>query len=168
MNLTHSDLAEIIKTLENSTFDELVIEVAGVKVAARKHSAVGASSAFAATAAPPAAQPLPQPVSSPSPASSQSDAPSPASASEQLSLSPRQIAVRSPMVGTFFRRPAPTEQPFVELGSQVKEGEPLCLVEVMKLYTTIFAPVAGTIAAIGAEEAELVEYDQVLFAIDPN
>jgi len=78
------------------------------------------------------------------------------------------VAVRSPMVGTAYRHPAPDEPPFVEVGTRVEKGTPLCLIEVMKLYTTIEAPSAGVIAAIHAEDTALVEFDQILFSIRPE
>ncbi|MGD9828663.1 MAG: acetyl-CoA carboxylase biotin carboxyl carrier protein, partial [Hyphomicrobiaceae bacterium] len=76
--------------------------------------------------------------------------------------------VRAPMVGSFYRRPSPQEKPFVEVGSKVKKGDPLCLIEVMKLYTTIEAPVSGTVVAITAEDGKLVEFDQLLFVVKPD
>ena len=79
-----------------------------------------------------------------------------------------QVAVRSPMVGTFYRRPSPDEPAYVEVGSEVEVDAPLCLVEVMKLYTTIYAKTPGRIARICARDAELVEYDQILCIIDPD
>ena len=72
------------------------------------------------------------------------------------------------MVGTFYRRPSPDETPFVEVGARVEAGDPVCLIEVMKLYTTIEVPAAGTIEAIQAEDAALVEFDQLLFLIRPD
>ena len=72
------------------------------------------------------------------------------------------------MVGTFYRCPSPDEPPYVEVGSEVEVDAPLCLVEVMKLYTTIYAKTGGRIARICASDAELVEYDQILFVIDPT
>ncbi|MDD9918418.1 MAG: acetyl-CoA carboxylase biotin carboxyl carrier protein, partial [Rhodospirillaceae bacterium] len=75
--------------------------------------------------------------------------------------------VRAPMVGTFYRKPSPADPVFVETGQAVKKGDPLCLIEVMKLYTTIEAPIGGTVKAIGANDAELVAHDQVLFVIEP-
>ncbi len=69
------------------------------------------------------------------------------------------------MVGTFYRCPAPGEAPFVDVGAAVKKGDPLCLIEVMKLYTTIEASADGVIAAVHAEDNTLVEFDQILFAI---
>ena len=71
------------------------------------------------------------------------------------------------MVGTFYRKPSPAEPVFVEEDQTVKQGDPLCLIEVMKLYTTIEAPIDGVVAAIGASDAELVAHDQVLFVIEP-
>ena len=70
------------------------------------------------------------------------------------------------MVGTFYRRPAPDKPPYVEVGSEVDEDTPLCLVEVMKLYTTIYARTRGHIAQVCASDSDLVEYDQILFVID--
>lgn len=72
------------------------------------------------------------------------------------------------MVGTFYRRPSPDEPAYVEIGSEVEADAPLCLVEVMKLYTTIYAKTRGRIARICASDAELVEYDRILFIIDPD
>ena len=78
-----------------------------------------------------------------------------------------QGAVVAPMVGTFYRAPAPDAPPFVEIGSTVRKGQPLCLIEVMKLFTTIASDHDGRIAHIGAENGELVEYGRTLFVIEP-
>ena len=72
------------------------------------------------------------------------------------------------MVGTFYRRPQPEADPFVDVGAEVKKGDPLCLVEVMKLFTTLYADRAGEIVEIAAEDGEVVEYDQVLFVVRPT
>jgi acetyl-CoA carboxylase biotin carboxyl carrier protein len=74
--------------------------------------------------------------------------------------------VTAPMVGTFYRAPSPGAPPFVESGAQVKEGDALCLIEVMKLFTTIYAPCSGRVADVGADNGELVEYGQMLFVIE--
>ena len=71
------------------------------------------------------------------------------------------------MVGTFYRAPAPDAPPFVEIGSAVRKGQPLCLIEVMKLFTTIASEHDGRVVAIGAENTELVEYGRTLFVIEP-
>ena len=77
------------------------------------------------------------------------------------------IEVRAPMVGTFYRGPSPEAPPFVEPGKVVAEGDPLCLIEVMKLFTTVTAEAAGRVVEICAENAAMVEYGQALFVIEP-
>jgi acetyl-CoA carboxylase biotin carboxyl carrier protein len=78
------------------------------------------------------------------------------------------LAVRSPMVGTFYRRPKPDEPPFVEEGSRVEAGAALCIVEAMKLFNTVPAPVAGRVARIVAENGQVVQRDAVLIIIEPD
>ena len=172
MSLTHSDIAEIIRLVDQSTLDELVVEIGDLKVEVRRKGAMpaapGTSSAIAAPTPAPAASaapPVTQP--SPAPASTAADRDGASVPSREPDLAAGQVTVRSPMVGTFYRRPAPDEPPYVEVGSEVEADAPLCLVEVMKLYTTIYAKTRGRIARICAREAELVEYDQILFVVDP-
>jgi acetyl-CoA carboxylase biotin carboxyl carrier protein len=76
-------------------------------------------------------------------------------------------AVRSPVVGTFYRAPAPGEDPYVEVGDRVRVGQTLCIVEAMKLMNEIPADVAGEVVEVLAENAEGVEYDQPLFYLRP-
>ena len=171
MSLTHSDIAEIIKLVDQSTLDEFVVEVGDLKVEIRRKGAMPSAPAGTAAPAPstppPAAisPPEPPPPAPPAPASAQPKSP-PAPPGEPI-LGDGQVAVRSPMVGTFYRRPSPDEPAYVEVGSDVEADAPLGLVEVMKLYTTIYAKTAGRIARICASDADLVEYDQLLFVIDP-
>ena len=168
MPLTHSDIAEIIRLVDQSTLDEFVVEVGDLKVEIRRKGAMPAAPTAPAAPAP-AAPPPPTPVE-PSPAAP----PPPAVAGQERgparldepTLGDGQIAVRSPMVGTFYRRPSPDDPPYVEVGSEIEVDAPLCLVEVMKLYTTIYARTRGRIVRICANDAELVEYDQILFIID--
>ena len=170
MSLTHSDIAEIIRLVDQSTLDEFVVEVGDLTVEVRRKgatpaapdaSATPAAAVRAATAAPPAPSPSTPPV--PAVATLES---APAAPGEPA-LREGQVAVRSPMVGTFYRRPSPDEPPYVEVGSEVEADAPLGLVEVMKLYTTIYAKARGRVARVCASDAELVEYDQILFIIDP-
>ena len=71
------------------------------------------------------------------------------------------------MVGTFYRAPSPTAPPFVEVGDEVGEDDPLCLIEVMKLYTTISATGPGRVAEIRVENGAMVGTDEVLFLVAP-
>jgi acetyl-CoA carboxylase biotin carboxyl carrier protein len=77
-------------------------------------------------------------------------------------------AVRSPLVGTFYRAPAPGEDAYVEVGDKVRAGQVLCIVEAMKLMNEIPADVSGEVVEIMAENAEGVEYDQPLFYLRPG
>ena len=172
MSLTHSDIAEIIRLVDQSTLDELVVEIGDLKVEVRRKSAMPAAPATPASPAPSApaapAPAVPEPRPAPAPAAAAAaQEPEPAPTGGPT-LGEGQIAVRSPMVGTFYRCPSPDEPPYVEVGSEVEVDAPLCLVEVMKLYTTIYAKTGGRIARICASDAELVEYDQILFVLDPT
>jgi len=77
-------------------------------------------------------------------------------------------AVRSPVVGTFYRAPAPGEDAYVEVGDTVSAGQPLCIVEAMKLMNEIVADVSGEVVEVLAENAGGVEYDQPLFYLRPD
>lgn len=77
------------------------------------------------------------------------------------------VLVRAPMVGTFYRTPSPGAPPYVEEGDEVKEGQTLCLIEVMKLFNEIPSPVNGRVKRILAEHAKGVEYDEVIMEIEP-
>ncbi|HEU0196210.1 MAG TPA: acetyl-CoA carboxylase biotin carboxyl carrier protein [Nevskiaceae bacterium] len=75
--------------------------------------------------------------------------------------------IRSPMVGTFYRAPSPTDKPFVEVGQAVTAGQPLCIIEAMKMLNQIEADQPGTILEVLVENGQSVEFDQPLFAFDP-
>ncbi len=76
------------------------------------------------------------------------------------------VKVESPIVGTFYRRPAPDADPFVEVGSTVQKGQTLCIVEAMKIMNEIESPVSGKIVKILPSDGHVVEYGEVLFLID--
>jgi oxaloacetate decarboxylase alpha subunit len=77
------------------------------------------------------------------------------------------VAVTSPMVGTFYRAPAPDADPYVEVGDKVEVGQTVCIVEAMKLMNEIEAEVRGRIVQILAENAQPVEFGQTLFLVEP-
>ncbi len=78
------------------------------------------------------------------------------------------IEITSPMVGTFYRRPAVDAEAYVEVGSTIKKGDVLCIVEAMKLMNEIESEVSGKIVEICLEDAQMVEYGEVLFRVDPK
>ncbi|MBI4538341.1 MAG: acetyl-CoA carboxylase biotin carboxyl carrier protein [Gemmatimonadetes bacterium] len=88
-------------------------------------------------------------------------------AAAEAAVAEKLVEVKSPMVGTFYRAPAPDAPPYVEVGSRVSQGDTLCVIEAMKLMNELESEAAGVIGEICADNAEPVEYGQVLFRIKP-
>lgn len=159
MSLTYDEIAEIIKLIDSSSCDELVVETGDIKLVVRRNGAsAGAAAEYVERGSAPVA------VSAAAPRKARAAAPKVAAADAAAG----QIEVAAPMVGTFYRAPSPEAKAFVDVGDVVGVGDPLCLIEVMKLFTTINAEVAGRIVQIGAENGELVEYGRTLFVIEPS
>ena len=78
------------------------------------------------------------------------------------------LEIKSPIVGTFYRSSAPDKPAFVKIGDSVSEGSVVCIVEAMKLFNEIESEVSGTIVKVMVEDAQPIEYDQVLFLVDPS
>jgi acetyl-CoA carboxylase biotin carboxyl carrier protein len=158
VSLTYDEIAEIIKLIDSSSCDELVVETGDIKLVVRRNGAsAGAAAEYVERGSAPVT------VSPTAPRKARAAAPKVAAAAAA-----GQIEVAAPMVGTFYRAPNPEARAFVDVGDVVGVGDPLCLIEVMKLFTTINAEVAGRIVQIGAENGELVEYGRTLFVIEPS
>ncbi|MEO8147108.1 MAG: acetyl-CoA carboxylase biotin carboxyl carrier protein [Bacteroidia bacterium] len=104
-------------------------------------------------------------------------APAPAAVAAAVAAAPaklitddesRYITIKSPMIGTFYRASSPDKPNFVNVGDEIKAGKPICIIEAMKLFNEIESEVTGTIVKCLVENASPVEYDQVLFLVDPN
>ena len=78
------------------------------------------------------------------------------------------ITVKSPMIGTFYRKPAPDKPMFVEVGSTISKGDTLCVIEAMKLFNEIESEVSGKIVKVLVDDSSPVEFDQPLFLVDPS
>jgi acetyl-CoA carboxylase, biotin carboxyl carrier protein len=78
------------------------------------------------------------------------------------------ITIKSPMIGTFYRKPHPDQEPFVKIGDKIKIGTKICVIEAMKLFNDIESEVNGKLIKILVEDASPVDYDQPLFLLDPN
>ncbi len=152
--LSQSDVAEL--TLKSSTF-ELTLRKQGV-VAASAPTMVVAAESVAAAPAKPADVAIPA-VEVATPAAP--PATPPGKNSDLLTIS-------SPMVGTFYRSPAPDEAPFVNVGDRVSTGQTVCIIEAMKLMNELEAEVSGEIVEILANNAEPVEFGQALMLVRPN
>ena len=91
--------------------------------------------------------------------------PNPVSQSEKTT---NLITIKSPIIGTFYRKPSPDKDNFVNIGDEISEGQPLCVIEAMKLFNEIESDISGKIVKILVDDASPVEFDQPLFVIDPN
>lgn len=78
------------------------------------------------------------------------------------------ITIKSPIIGTFYRKPAPDKPVFVEVGTEIKEGDVLCVIEAMKLFNEIESEVTGKIVKVLVDDSSPVEFDQPLFLVDPS
>ncbi|RIA11061.1 acetyl-CoA carboxylase biotin carboxyl carrier protein [Flavobacteriaceae bacterium MAR_2010_72] len=111
--------------------------------------------------------PVGTPVAAQAPVQQTQQAPaaSPAPASDENS---KYITIKSPIIGTFYRKPAPDKPMFVEVGSTIKAGDVLCVIEAMKLFNEIESEVSGKIVKILVDDSSPVEFDQPLFLVDPS
>lgn len=149
---------KLIELLEESNLSELEIREGEETVRLSRFPAAGL-----APPVPAAPQPAAAPIAPA--AATAAPAPTPSASSPQESGLPAGTVVRSPIVGTFYAAASPGAEPFVRVGQQVKVGDPLAVIEAMKMFNQIEAEVAGTVLAIVAENGEAVEFDQPLFVI---
>ena len=143
---------KLIELLEASSVDEIEIKEGEESVRISRNTA-----APIAMAAPVAAPAMPAAIA----AAPSTPAPAPEAAAPSAAN-----AVKSPMVGTFYRSPSPDAAPFVEVGQSVRAGDVLCIVEAMKMMNQIEADRAGTVTAVHAENGEPVEFDQPLITVE--
>jgi acetyl-CoA carboxylase biotin carboxyl carrier protein len=152
MSLTAKDVAEIMRLLEDSTFDTLSLEIDGMKLQLRRSTAksvrevAGAANAFASTApsAPPRLAKKHKPPSEPG-----------------------LFEVPAPLLGIFYRAPKPGEPPFVEVGAAVGEETVIGIIEVMKLMHSVHAGVKGEVIEILVENGAAIEYGEILLRVRP-
>lgn len=150
------ELKELIDLMKNTDISELEIEKGGVKVKLKKgHLLISPASAKAEI---PALQTMEKETF----AAKEENAAVP-SVEEGKGL----ITVASPIVGTFYRAPAPDAKPYVEVGDIVKKGQVLCLVEAMKLMNEIESELDGKIVAVLVDNGHPVEYGEALFKVEP-
>ena len=159
-------LERLIRTVDASGLDSVEIERGGTRIRVAKSPPVAAPAAGYAPAAGIPAQPAPAPPSN-APVAGSGSGGGMDGAPGGAEVNPGWIEVKSPMVGTFYRAPAPDAPAFAEVGKKVTLGEPLCIIEAMKLMNELEAEVAGTVREICVENGEPVEYGQILFRIDP-
>ncbi len=169
--LTYDDLLQIVELIKSAeAFSEFHLKIGEIELDLRK---ANPATARAAEASP---ETVVDRTSSPSPAAPTIPAPAAAPAPRQPARAARtpvdiptgSVVIRSPMVGTFYRRPEPTARPFVEIGDAVDEDTTVCIIEVMKLMNSIPAGCKGRVTHILVEDGEPVGAGQQLIVIDPK
>jgi acetyl-CoA carboxylase biotin carboxyl carrier protein len=163
--LPDDDLEALIRSFERSEWREMRLQMDGVELVLAKDAEPQWR-----TLPPP--QNRQQATAQEAPASVREAAPHGVLPTAPKHKAPREVPpgwvqVRAPSLGTFYRSPKPGAPPFVDVGGKVGAGTEICLIEVMKLFTTVCAGVEGTVREIYPADSELVEYDQPLFLVEP-
>ena len=164
MSLTAKDVAEIIRLLEQSSFDELELESGDIKLSLRRGEGGVAPSTASRSSSPvargrsEAAAPVPPPPAGEGDHAKRGGGGAPADGS---------VEVPAPLLGIFYRAPKPGEAPFIEVGAKVEEDTVIGIIEVMKLMNSVSAGVKGEVVEIAAANAALVEYGETLIRVRP-
>ena len=147
--LSYEDVLRIVELVKSTPFTEFRLKVGEIELHLRRSNGAAPPGGEAVAAAGPAGSaPAPHP--------------------EGRDFPQGTVLVRAPMVGTFYRAPAPGAAPYVEIGQHVERGATLCIIEVMKLLNSIAAEASGVVGEILAENGKHVEYGQVLMVIRPD
>jgi acetyl-CoA carboxylase biotin carboxyl carrier protein len=162
MQLDHDQLHRLLALLGDSDIQELKLEGDDFRLEVRRNLPSAAPVAMIqAPAGAPVAMPAAAAAAVPSAAPSAPPPPAPAARSDLLEIT-------APMVATFYRAPAPGESPFVEVGSRISSGQPVCILEAMKLMNELEAEVSGEVIEILVENGTPVEFGQVLMRVKPG
>ncbi|HEX3556835.1 MAG TPA: acetyl-CoA carboxylase biotin carboxyl carrier protein [Thermoanaerobaculia bacterium] len=168
--LTFEQIKELIELVAQNRLQGLELERSGFRLKIDGQQAAPMVAMTAAVPAP-AGGPAPALAAAPAPAPAMIAAPAPAAPAPAAAAAapagppPGTHILNSPIVGTFYRASSPDSDPFVEVGSRVKKGQVLCIIEAMKLMNEIESDVDGTIAEIYPQNAQAVEFGEPLFAI---
>lgn len=165
------EIQELIKFVAKSGATEVNLEIDNVKISIKSPAKKGAVPettiiqqipvAQSPAAVIPTTAPAPAPAAQATPAA---DTPAKAEPSDD----DKYITVKSPMIGTFYRKPSPDKDTFVNVGDSIKSGDVLCVIEAMKLFNEIESELSGKIVKVLVDDSTPVEYDQPLFLVDPS
>ncbi len=158
------EIRDLIDFISQTGLNEVNIETDEIKLSIKRSPDVKTKIVESGVPAP-AAQPV---QTAPAPAAAPEAPAVAASTPETDSGSNNYIEVKSPMIGTFYRSANPDSPAFVSVGDKIEKGQTVCIVEAMKLFNEIESEVSGTVVKVMVENASPVEYDQVLFLIDPS
>lgn len=156
------EIQNLIKFVAKSGASEVKLEMDDIKITIR----TGSDSDTTIVHQVPAAHQMPQ-IAQPIAAPVQTEAAAPVAAAPTDENS-KYITIKSPIIGTFYRKPSPDKPLFVEVGQTIAEGDVLCIIEAMKLFNEIESEVSGKIVKILIDDSSPVEFDQPLFLVDPS
>ena len=154
------EIQNLIKFVANSGVAEVKLEMDDVKITIRTTLEGNTPEITYLQQAPVATQALPQVAATPAPIAN-----APAASADENS---KYITIKSPIIGTFYRKPSPDKPVFVEVGASIGKGDVLCVIEAMKLFNEIESEVSGKIVKILVDDMSPVEFDQPLFLVDPS
>lgn len=153
------EIQNLIKFVSNSGVAEVKLEMDDVKITI-KTTLEGTTPEITYLQQAPVAQAAPQAAPAPVAAAPVAAAP--------VAENANYITVKSPMIGTFYRKPSPDKPMFVEVGNTISKGDVVCVIEAMKLFNEIEAEISGKIVKILVDDMSPVEFDQPLFIVDPS
>lgn len=157
------DIQNLIKFVAKSGANEVRLETDDVKITIKTGGDYRGEPTTVIQQVP-MSQSMPQAQQQPAPAASTAAPVANAEAAENS----KYITVKSPIIGTFYRKPSPDKPVFVEVGTDIKEGDVLCVIEAMKLFNEIESEISGKIVKILVDDSSPVEFDQPLFLVDPS
>ena len=168
------EIQELIKFVAKSGATEVNLEIDNVKISIKSPAKKGAVPETTIIQQIPVAQSPATviPTASPAPAPAPAATPVTPAGDTQVKTEPidedKYITVKSPMIGTFYRKPSPDKDTFVNVGDSIKSGDVLCVIEAMKLFNEIESELSGKIIKVLVDDSTPVEYDQPLFLVDPS
>ncbi len=157
------EIQSLIKFVAKSGASEVKLETDDIKITIRTGSTSSSPETTIVQQIPMAQAPM-APVAPPA----QQEAAAPATPAKDAEDDSKYITIKSPIIGTFYRKPSPDKPSFVEVGSSIGQGDVLCVIEAMKLFNDIESEVSGKIVKILVEDSSPVEFDQPLFLVDPS
>lgn len=161
------EIQNLIKFVSNTGVAEVKLETGDVKITIRTTLEGNTPEITYVQQAAPVQQAMAAPVAA-APVAAAPVAAAPAAPAAPAEDNSKFVTIKSPMIGTFYRKPSPDKAPFVEVGSTIGKGDVLCVVEAMKLFNEIEAEVSGKIVKILVDDMSPVEFDQPLFLVDPS
>ncbi|MDC1226208.1 acetyl-CoA carboxylase biotin carboxyl carrier protein [Algibacter sp.] len=158
------EIQNLIKFVARSGASEVKLEMDDIKITIR----TGSDSDTTIVHQVPATQMPHQVMAAPALAAPEQAATSAPAPAAEASEDSKYITIKSPIIGTFYRKPSPDKPLFVEVGKTIAEGDVLCVIEAMKLFNEIESEVSGKIVKILVDDSSPVEFDQPLFLVDPS